>query len=195
MITQLSTLKDRLGIAPENTASDFILQRAIEAAGILFNARTGRCLPRMTGAKLEFAADRIEIVLNCYPVESVSAFELKSSESGGWAEITPMPEYLVREGCVLSLASLLGTPRQLARVTWTGGYVMPGSTLQPGQTALPADLEQAAIEHVAAWFLHRDKAGLVRNWPSGGIYQQFILEPLLPGVKAVLEQYERRVHV
>ena len=41
-----------------------------------------------------------------------------------------------------------------------------------GQTALPVDLEQAAIEQTAAWFLNGDKLGLVRHWPHS-VYQVF----------------------
>jgi hypothetical protein len=46
-----------------------------------------------------------------------------------------------------------------ARVTYTGGFVLPGDTPAPGQTPLPPDLEQAAIEQVAYWF--RNRAGLM----------------------------------
>jgi hypothetical protein len=37
---------------------------------------------------------------------------------------------------------------------------LPDTSATTGQTALPADLEQAAVEQVAAWFLLRDKVGL-----------------------------------
>jgi hypothetical protein len=76
-------------------------------------------------------------------------------------------------------------------VTYTGGYVLPGDTPAPGQTALPADLEQAAVEQAAAWFLRRDNVGLELNWPKGGIYQRFSQLPLLPQVEAVLSRYTR----
>lgn len=33
-----------------------------------------------------------------------------------------------------------------ARVTYTGGYVLPGAQVGAGQAALPADLESAAVE-------------------------------------------------
>jgi len=46
-----------------------------------------------------------------------------------------------------------------------GGYVLPGTTPSAGQTALPDDLEQAAVEQVAYWFRNRDNTGLLRSWP------------------------------
>ena len=64
---------------------------------------------------------------------------------------------------------------------------MPGT----GQTALPDDLEQAAVEQVVFWFQNRDKLGLVRYWPKGGIYLEFAQSELLSSVTAVLRKYER----
>ena len=79
----------------------------------------------------------------------------------------------------------------LARHTYTGGYVLPGTTPGPGQTPLPADLEQAAVEQLAFWFQHRDKLGLKISWPSGSEYKQFAVQDLLPSVQATLAQYRR----
>jgi hypothetical protein len=71
------------------------------------------------------------------------------------------------------------------------GCQLPGDTPGAGQTALPADLEQAAVEQVAYWFQNRDKLGLLRNWPKDGIYLQFSGLDLLPSVSATLEKYRR----
>ena len=45
-------------------------------------------------------------------------------------------------------------------MTLTGGYVLPGTTPSAGQTALPDDLEQAAVEQVAYWFQKQTTARL-----------------------------------
>ena len=85
----------------------------------------------------------------------------------------------------------LGTFREQARLTFTGGYVLPGTTPGAGQTPLPDDLEQAAVEQVAGWFQNRTMLGLVRNRPWQGNYQVFMQLDLLPNVSAVLKRYER----
>jgi hypothetical protein len=90
-----------------------------------------------------------------------------------------------------SQLSTLNPQLAQARVTYTGGYVLPGTTATAGQTPLPAALESAALEQVAAWFLHRDKVGLELSWPKDGIYQKFVQLPLLPAVQSVLKRYER----
>ncbi len=143
------------------------------------------------------AATGTEIVARCYPIETVSKFELKASESEGWVEQAGV-EYLIRQGCVISLSApllaataLSALAGWLARVTYTGGYVMPGTVPGAGQTALPADLETAAVEQVAVWYQQRDKLGLVRHWPSSGTYLVFSQLPLLPQVSAMIRPYRR----
>jgi len=70
---------------------------------------------------------------------------------------------------------------------------LPGTTPGAGQTALPDDLEQAAVEQVAYWFRNRDKTGLIRSWPHQGTYESFLQSDLLLEVRAVLKKYQRYV--
>jgi hypothetical protein len=63
----------------------------------------------------------------------------------------------------------MGTVREVARVTYTGGYVLPGGVPAAGESMLPKDLEYAVTEQVAAWFQNKDKLGLIRHWPNAGI--------------------------
>lgn len=190
MLTQLSTLKNRLALLPGDTQHDDLLTNAIAATSAIFERETGRTFARTVDAMHECGGNDTEICVDCYPIESIAAFELKSDELAGWIE-QPPPSYLIRRDCVISLRNPLGAAYEQARVVYTGGYVLPGATPGPGQTPLPPDLEHAAIEQVASWFLHRDKVGLVRNWPSGGTFQVFVELPLLPSVTAVLERYRR----
>jgi hypothetical protein len=197
MLTQLATLKERLGILAGDTQYDALLTRAIEAVSARFERECNRVFTRTVGFTQEFPATEMEIVASCYPVESVSKFELKTSEAEGWAEQTGIG-YLLRQACVISLAApLVVLPRVsigsagLGRVTYTGGYVMPGATPGAGQVPLPADLEQAAIEQVAAWFYNREKLGLIRYWPDVGTYVVLSQLPLLPEVAAMIRPYRR----
>ncbi len=196
MLTELATVKARLDILPGDTSKDELLTRAIEAVSARFDRECNRTLARTVGATQEFPATDREIVARCYPVETVSKFELKMSEGEGWVEQTGV-EYLIRQACVISLSAPLSAVARssadagLGRVTYTGGYVMPGTTPGAGQTALPADVETAAVEQVAVWFQQRDKLGLIRHWPSGGTYLVFTNVPLLPEVSAMLRPYRR----
>ncbi len=194
MLTQLSTVKSRLALLV--TDYDDLLTDAIKAVSGRFDKETNRTLACTASDTHEFDATDTEILPPCYPVESVTKFELKSNEADGWSEQTGV-QYLIRRKCVISLSvplnsqpSALNSPA-LARVTLTGGYVLPGTSPGAGQTALPDDLEQAAVEQVAHWFRNRDKSGLIRSWPHDGTYEAFAQLDLLLEVRPVLKKYER----
>src|SRR2546423_8560369 len=148
MLTQLSTVKDRLAIAPADTTYDALLTNALNALSVRFDNETNRTLARTVNATHEFNAEEAEIRVACYPLESISKFEVKPNEADGWL-LQSNISYLIRRGCVVSLASALGSWRQHGRVTYTGGYVLPGTTPGAGQGALPSDLEQAEGEQAA----------------------------------------------
>jgi len=192
MLSQLSTLKQRLAIPAVDVQFDDLLTAALTAISVRFDRELSRTLVRTASATFEFA-DETEIIPACYPIESVSKFELKTSEAEGWLEQTGV-QFLIRRSCIISLQSPICNLHSAictSRVTYTGGYVLPGDTVGPGQTPLPADLEQAAIEQTAAWFLNRDKIGLEVHWPKGGVYEKLSQLPLLPQVQAVLSRYTR----
>ena len=190
MLTQLTIVKIRLGIAEIDTSQDPLLLSLITACSAQFDQACRRRLARAVNVTEEFHADLQKICPAAYPVETVTKFEVKTSEAEGWVEQSDV-SFILRFGCIISLAMPLGEADQLARVTYTGGYVVPGTLPMPGQEALPADLEQAAVEQVAAWFINRDKVGLLRNWPTNGTFQVLSQEPLLPWVREVLRAYER----
>lgn len=197
MLTQLTTVKARLAIPGSDTQFDDLLTRAIEAVSARFDRECNRTLARTAGAAQEFEATETEVIARCYPVEVVTKFELKSSEAEGWVEQMGT-SYVVRGACVISLRLPLSvmtvspwTGPQVARVTYTGGYVLPGTVPGTGQAALPAELESAAVEQVAVWYQQRDKLGLTHHWPKDGIYMAFSQLSLLPQVSAILRPYRR----
>lgn len=195
MLTQLVTVKKRLGIALADVTFDEALTRAIEAISARFDGECNRTLARTVDITQEFCADEIEIPAICYPIEVVTGFEIRSTVKAGWVAQASV-DYNVRSNCVISLAvPLVPHPPacvpSVARVTYTGGYVAPGVVVGAGQTALPADLEWAAVEEVTGWYQQRDKVGLLREWPSGGTYLSLSQLPMLPEVSAILRRYQR----
>lgn len=190
MLTQLSTLKSRLGLLETEIQYDALLAAAIAAMSQRFERECKRRFGRQENCTQEFPADRVELCPACYPIESVARFEVKTTEAEGWVEQTGV-SFLVREGCVLSLTVPLGNRRQQGRITYTGGYVLPGQTPGPGQAALPALLEQACIEQLVYWFQNRDRLGLERIWEYHATYRDFGDLDLLSSVRAVLFQFTR----
>src|SRR3954453_6170141 len=125
MLTLLSTLKTRLAIDEFDLTYDAILTKAINAISFRFDKETNRTLARTVNITQEFDADDTEICLICYPFESLTRFELKTTEAEGWIEQTGT-DFLIRNHCVLSLAQPLNASRSTliapqARITYTGG--------------------------------------------------------------------------
>ena len=190
MLTQLATVKARLGLSLFEVKDDALLTTALRGVSARFDRECARILARTVDAMEEFNADAREIRPACYPVETIRKFELKGDEDEGWCEQSGVA-YIIRAGCVVSLWAPLGTTNEQGRITYTGGYVLPGTTVGPGQTPLPDDLEQAAVEQIAFWYLNRDKVGIMRQWPKGGTYEQFADLDLLPNVRAILRRFQR----
>jgi len=160
MITQLSTVKARLAIDPLDTTYDALLTNAIKAVSTRFDRECNRTLARTVGLIDEFDPRDTELPVSCYPVESVTKFETKSNETDGWVEQNrhQLPDpWSMRRLPLLSLTSnsYLLSPARLARVTYTGGYVLPGTTPDPGKT------------------------GLTRSWQHDGTYEAFLQSDLL----------------
>jgi hypothetical protein len=193
MLTQLSTVKSRLGLLETDTQFDSLLVNAIRAISERFDKECNRTFARTENFTQEFPADFTEICAACYPLESVSKFELKYDEAGGWLDQGQV-SFLIRQKCIIALAaplSRLESRPVTARVTCTGGFVLPGATPEPGQTPLPSAVEQAAVEQVAYWFQNRDRFGLLRIWEYHGTYRHFADLDLLQSVRAVLFQHMR----
>jgi hypothetical protein len=188
LLTQLTTIKNRLGIT--DTTDDTLLTNLIKFASGRFERDCHRLLERTANAVEEFSADATEIRVARFPIESVSQFHLKDNETDGW-QLQSDVDYLVRRACVISLGGALGTQTQQAKVTYTGGYVLPGTTPGSGQTALPDELEQACVEQVAYWYQNRHRLGLLSVPADGRTFYQLAKVDLLPNVASVLATYER----
>lgn len=188
MLTQLATVKNRLGIT--DTTDDTLLTNLIKSASGRFERECHRQFERTVNAVEEFSGDVTEIRVARFPIESVSQFHAKENETGGWL-LQSGVDYLVRRACVISLASAFGTQAQQAKVTYTGGYVLPGNTPGAGETALPDELEQACVEQVAYWYQNRHRLGLLSVPADGRTFYQLAKIDLLPNVESLLASYER----
>jgi hypothetical protein len=188
MLTQLTTVKNRLGIT--DTTDDTLLTNFIKSAGARFENECHRQFERTVNAIEEFSGDVTEVRVARYPIEAVGQFHLKDNETDGW-QLRNGVLYVLRRACVISLGGAFGTQAQQAKVTYTGGYVLPGTTPGSGEAALPDDLEQACVEQVAYWYQNRHRLGLLSVPADGRTFFQLAQIDLLPQVEGVLRKYER----
>lgn len=183
-------VKSRLGIEASDLADDELLNTLIRWVSLRFEKETGRKLERAASTTEEFPGEETELRVRRYPVESVIAFALKSNETDGFVAQSGV-DYLIRNACVVSLPAALGTWRDQLRVTFTGGFVLPGSDADSGQTALPDDIEEAAKTQVAHWYQRRHDLGLMSVSGGGGAITQYAKLDLLPMVEETLKAYRR----
>src|SRR2546423_1131720 len=110
MLSTLSTAKSRLAIPDLDVQYDDLLTTALTALSSRFDKYTSRTLARMANTTHEFAGDDTEIIPTCVPVESVSKFEVKSTEAEGWVQQSNA-DYVLHNSSLISLASRLGSSR------------------------------------------------------------------------------------
>ena len=188
LLAQLTTIKTRLGIT--DTTDDTLLTNLIEFASARFERETNRSLERAAATTEEFSADQTEILVARFPLETVASFHLKENETDGWV-LQSSIDYLIRRACVISLTAPIGTKYEQARVTFTGGLVLPGTTPGAGQAALPDDLEHACVEQVAYWYQNRHRLGLLSMPAEGRTFFNIAQIDLLPQVASILKRHER----
>lgn len=188
MLTTLAKLKERLSLI--DATKDALLTQIIAGVGARFDNETGRTLARTVGATDEFPAQDLAVALRCYPLETITKLETKTTEAIGWVETDP-GDILLHQNAVLCFNSPLGSQGTIARITYTGGYVMPGEIPAPGQAALPPILEAAAIEQAAMWYQLQGSVGIFRVEATTGTYLEVGDRYWVPWVRTVLRRYRR----
>src|SRR3954469_10223049 len=108
MLSTLSTVKTRLAITDLNVEFADLLTTALTALSARFERETNRTLTRTANSTFEFDACETEIIPPCYPIESVSKFESKSTETEGWVQRSNV-DSLIKRSTVISLVTPLST--------------------------------------------------------------------------------------
>src|ERR1043166_8024578 len=103
MLTQLASVKQRLALLDTDIMYDALLNNTIKAVGARFDKETNSTLARTVDPAYEFDAGETEICVPCYPIEAVTKFAMKTTETEGWLEQSGV-EYLIRRNCVISLS-------------------------------------------------------------------------------------------
>lgn len=194
MLTTLATVKARLKLAAEDVVDDALLTGFLKSISARLENDCNRTFGYAVGTVDEFEADETELRVSHYPIDETGAIAVSRRVSSveGWVVQTGA-DWVVRKGCVISLTSVLGNWKQQIRVSYSGGYLLPGTAAPQGTApvALPDDIEQAAVEQVCYLYQNKDRLGVTGMTGQGGGFQQFSKLDLLPSVQAVVSKYER----
>jgi len=199
MLCLRQDIKDRLGIASTDTDHDDVIDQILAGFSARADQVTGRHLSRTSAAVTEYHTGRCDYLqLKRYPVESITSVkEAWDYDFTNATALTADTDYRLLGGGDKGLLVRLygdwcGQPDGV-QVVYTGGYAEPDAELGSGQTALPADLREAAIQQCSFIFKRRDDIGLEGVSFDGGSFSKFSALKLLPEVAAVLETYKRIV--
>src|SRR5260221_4777535 len=84
MLTQLATIKTRLALDQFDTTDDILLTSLLKHVSARFAAECNRIFDYGAALTYEFRADQLSILVDHPPIELVSLFHLKTTESEGW---------------------------------------------------------------------------------------------------------------
>ena len=194
-ICTLADVKDRLGIT--DTDYDVLINRLIVGAESIFDAYINRPL-------IVNAADVTEyfttlgpyLQLNRYPLVTITSIkEALDYDFDSASALTANTDYRTLnngiKGVLKKVYAYWFSTDDCIQVIYRGGFTAAGQTPGDGETALPADIREAAIEQVSFIYKRRDDIGLAGVSAEGGSLSKFAPMDLLPMVKKILDRYKK----
>jgi len=198
-----ANLKARIGVA--GSAEDTLLAAIITGVSARMARECGRvthagiaCLEKTTGiTEVHDVLDRHTETLwvRAYPIISVTSVkEGYYGVFGDDALAGDGDDYFVdaERGALHRVGSWQFGLRSV-QVVYAGGYTSAGDDVGDGETALPADLVEAAYQQCGYLYERRGQIGATGLGVQGGSVQWSAAYGLLPDVRAVCEQYRRSV--
>ena len=192
-ICTLADVKGRLGIT--GTDYDVVLNRIVLGIENIFDNYTRRKL-------IQTAADVTEYYAGCgqylqlarYPVIALTSIKQALDYDFDSADaLTANEHYRLRstDGIIYRLYQEWYSPPESIQVIYRGGYCPAAQTPGTGETALPPELREAAIEQSCFLFKRKDDIGLSSVSAEGGSISKFSAMKLLPLVTDILDSYKK----
>lgn len=187
MLFELSTLKARLNIS--GTSDDAALTGIAAMVHMVFDRWCNRVFERADAAEYIFTGSRQDISLPRYPVEIVISIACRSHSRDPWRAQTGVRWRLDSDSGVICLDAPVGSDVEQTRILYTGGYVLPGTTAESYQYALPQDIQEAALAQAMHLYESRHNAlpAAVGSAPAKTVRDT----ELLPHVELALQPHRR----
>jgi len=197
MLCTLTDIKTRLGIDVVDETSDDLLTAIIAGFTAFAERYCGRGLILPAEAVTESYTGLAEFIgLRRYPVSEITSVK----EAFDWdfanaaALVADVDYRLVGNGekglLYRAYGRWLSVPDAI-QVVYRGGYVAAGEEAEEGETAMPADLREAAIQQCTFIYKRKDDIGLSAISFQGGSANMFSALDLLPLVRQTLDGYRR----
>ena len=194
-ICTLADVKERLGIT--KTDHDQAINRIISGLEAVFNGYTRRKLIVNSADVTEYfngCGSRLQ--LNRYPIASITSIKVAYDYVFDSADaLVVNTNYRLLAGGATGIIYYinLNWPQlpDSVQVIYRGGYCAAGQTPGEGETAMPADIREAAIEQTSFFFKRKDDIGLSGVGFEGGSISKFSAIKLLPMVQEILNNYRK----
>ena len=198
LLCTLADIRIRLGLETGDTDDDQMLYSIIKGVSAAFDTYCNRTFILNSSAATEYySGGRQKLYLPRYPILSITSV----TESVDWdwdneTALTADDDYhaMTDRGALHRVGTLWLSGAETVRVVYTGGYVAAGGTAGTGETALPDDIQEAALLQSMFTYKRRDDLGLAGVSAMGGSISKFSAIELLPEVKAILNKYRRSPH-
>lgn len=187
-------------VLPDSERTGTTWDAALSAIGLgvaqSFERHCNRRFRRVENATFVASADRAALVLDRYPVETLSALEIRYVAATSWDSILDAVANVDQASGMIYLTHAPGWRGSMIRATFTGGYWLNGTidgNLGAAATRLPDDLRYAWLAQCSHVWSLRDNAGaamLIRDAKAG---QPAALDraALIPAVIETLDAYRR----
>ncbi len=194
MLATLQQLKTRLGKAADETVNDTELTELLTAAGKEFEVYCQREL-ELANRVDYFTGLGTRLKLKSWPVVSVSEIKIAADyDFDGADALIANTDYRLVELGKSGIVYRIGgswwpqTPDSI-KISYRAGFVPAGTTPGTGETAVPAELAQAAIDYAAlAWKRRDTRATKSENFEGGST--TFERVELDAKTKAILDKYK-----
>jgi len=199
MLCTLAQFKTRYDVT--GTGHDALITQILTGVSAQLAAEAGRisqgvpALEKTTLTETITVSDErlATIILACRPVVSITS--VKEAFYGDHADADALVEnedYQIDKP--LGLLHRIGywlCGRLTVQVVYIGGYVSAGDTPGDGETALPDDIVEAALDQAGFVYQRRMSKGLTSESVQGGSISAYAQDKLLPGVAATMRRYRR----
>lgn len=194
-ICTLADVKDRLG--ETTTGYDVTIAQIIAGIEAIFNNYTQRTIIAPASDVTEYytGLGRQSQTKN-YPIISITSItEASIYDFDSQTALVADSGYRLldsgKKGIIYRMYQNWLSIEDSIRIVYRAGYAAAGAALSEGETALPADIREAAIEQACFIFKRRDDIGLSAVSFQGGDISKFSAMDLLPMVKRVLDNCRR----
>jgi hypothetical protein len=177
-LSNLIKLKTRL--LPQEfvsgTTYDSLVTQVGRGIAYSFEEFCNRRWHRHVGHQDIFSADKVCWIASRFPVETITAIDVKTDEASGWVsagDVSGAIETFNPTTGVIHFPSLLGDASTLIRITYTGGYWFDttednSGSLPSGATLLPYYIEEAYYLQAMKVWETIDKQGANTGKSGGG---------------------------